>query len=640
MKKIVIRKGIIIGIIVVFIIASFVSNISGDIREVSDASSNFEWHRTFLGGGPQEEWNKTFGGSSVDWGWSVQQTADGGYILTGETGSYGSGGFDAWLVKTDADGNEQWNKTFGGPAKDGGRSIQQTTDGGYVIGGYADSYGYPVHDVWLVKTDSNGDEEWNKTFGGPYSDGAFSVWQTNDKGYLAAGYSDSYGPGGHDVWLVKTDSNGDEEWNKTFGTSSWDTGYSVKQVNDGGYILIGATKSYGAGGQDVWLIKTDTNGVEKWNKTYGGSANDWGSSVCQTVDGGYILTGDTRSYGPGGYDIWLIKTDTDGNEQWNKIYGESSSDDTGYSIQQTTDGGYIVAGTKTSFQTDLTDIWLIKTDINGNMQWNMTIGGEDDDWGYSVDQTKDGAYVVTGFTTSYGSGSLDFWLIKVAGENQPPVSPIIEGPTRGKVGVKYEYNFSLSDPEDDLMHLKIDWGGGNITGWLGPYQSGQVIKINHTWFVVGDYDIKAKAKDIYGAESEWSDILIVTIVEGNPPNMPDMRGPTNGKPGMRYEYSLVSEDPDGDDIYYYIDWGDDNAEEWIGPYCSGKEITLNHTWSKKGKYTIKAKAKDPLDFESDWSILEVTMPKNKPFNLNFNLLGWLFDRLPHVFPILRHLLEL
>ena len=638
MKEIVIRKGIIIVITLVFIIASFVSNISGDIREVVDLSSNFKWSKAFLGGGPQEEWNKTFGGSALDWGWSVQQTADGGYILTGETDSYGSGGFDAWLVKTDADGNEQWNKTFGGPAKDGGRSIQQTTDGGYIIGGYADSYGYPVHDVWLVKTDSNGIEEWNKTYGGTYSDGASSVWQTNDNGYLATGYSDSYGAGNHDAWLIKTDIYGNEQWNRTFGTSSWDTGYSGKQVNDGSYIVIGTTKSYGAGGQDAWLIKTDSNGNEQWNKTYGGSDNDWGSSVCQTGDGGYILTGDTRSYGPGGYDIWLIKTDNYGNEQWNKTYGESSSDDTGYSIQQTTDGGYIVTGTKTSFQTGLTDIWLIKTDINGSMQWNMTFGGDGDDWSYSVDQTYNGAYIITGFTDSYGSGSLDFWLIKVAGENQPPFSPIIEGSTLCRVGVEYEYNFSLSDPDDNLMYLKIDWRDGNITGWLGPYQSGQVVKINNTWFSVGEFDIRAKAKDIYGAESEWSDILIVTIVEGDPPNMPDIRGPTNGKPEMGYEYSFVSEDPDGDDIYYYIEWGDGKDTGWIGPYHSGEEITKSHSWSKKDTYVIRCKAKDPYGEESDWGTLEVAMPKNQQVSKMWFLR--FLERFPRMFPMLRYLLEI
>jgi hypothetical protein len=185
------------------------------------------------------------------------------------------------------------------------------------------------------------------------------------------------------------------------------------------------------------------------------------------------------------------------------------------------------------------------------------------------------------------------------------------------------------------MYLKIDWGDGNITGWFGPYQSGQVVKINNTWFSVGEFDIRAKSKDIYGAESEWSDILIVTIVEGDPPNMPDIRGPTNGKPEMGYEYSFVSEDPYGDDIYYYIEWGDGKDTGWIGPYHSGEEITKSHSWSKKDTYVIRCKAKDPYGEESDWGTLEVTMPKNQQTQ-NMRLLRFLESH-PRMFPILRHL---
>jgi predicted secreted protein len=616
MKQNIVKKNIITGIVVFFIIASFIYSSSGEIGDVYVRRGVYA---TYLSDGPQEKWNLTFGGKDIDWGWSIQQTTDGGYILTGETDSYGAGGFDAWLVKIDANGTEQWNRTFGGPAKDGGRSIRQTSDGGYIIGGYADSYGSPVHDAWLVKTDSNGDEEWNNTYGGQASDGATSVWQTNDSGYLATGYSDSFGPGGHDVWLIKTDKFGDEQWNRTFGTAAWDIGYSVKQVNDGGYVIIGTTNSFGAGGQEAWLIKTDSKGYEQWNRTYGGVDNDWGSSVYQTNDRGYILTGDTRSYGNGGYDFWLIKTDKYGVEQWNKTYGESSSDDTAYCVQQTTDGGYIVTGTTTGIQSGLTDIWLIKTDSSGSMEWNMTIGGKYDDVSYSVEQIKDGAYILTGYTTSYGSGDKDVWVIQVGGENQPPLSPHIEGSSYCVVGNEYAYNFSLSDPDNDLIYLKVNWGDDNITTWLGPYQTGQVIKINHTWIVEGEYNLQAKCRDKYGAESDWSDIFLVTVIKDDPPTIPDIRGSTKGAPKIEYTYTFVSEDPNGDDIYYYIEWGDGDHSGWIGPYNSGKMIRINHTWSNKGEYTIKAKAKDIFDLESKWGTLKVEMPKNQQLN-NFYVL--------------------
>jgi predicted secreted protein len=561
---------------------------------------------------PYEAWNKTFGGTALDWGWSVQETTDNGFIIAGETVSFGSGGYDAWLIKTDSNGNETWNKTFGGYAKDGGRSIHQTSDNGYIIGGYADSYGYPGHDVWLIKTDNEGNEEWDSIFGGLASDAAFSVLQTSDQGYIALGYVDSYGAGSHDIWLIKTDTSGNEEWNRTFGTYEWDSGYSVQQTSDGDFIIIGTTKSYGSGGQDAWLIKTDEFGNETWNKTYGGANNDWGSSVVMTDDGGFLLTGDTRSYGPGGYDIWIIKTDKYGNEQWRRIYGDSESDDTGYSLKKTNDGGYIITGTKTSFDTDLTDVWLIKTDVDGYMQWNLTIDGGFDDWSYSVDETSDGGYIITGLTNSFGSGDYDLWLIKVEvenDENQPPSVPEITGPQNGDVGVEYEYIFVSEDYDGDEIFYIIDWDDGTTSDWFGPYQSGEAVEINHSWSEPGTYEIKAKARDIHGAESDWSDLYIV-IVENNPPSIPTITGPNSGKINIEHNFIFVSTDPEGDAVMYNVDWGDGDTD-WTEYGDSGTEVTLKHTWTSQGTYTIKAQAVDFYGAESDWSDFVVTMPRDK-----------------------------
>ncbi len=301
---------------------------------------------------PDTAWTKTFGGSNSDGGYSVQQTLDGGYIITGYTDSYGAGGADVYLIKTDANGNQTWYKTFGGSNSDRGYSVQQTLDGGYIITGWTGSYGAGYDDVYFIKTDASGNQTWYKTFGGLDYDGGYSVQQTLDGGYIITGYTDSYGAGTENVYLIKTDANGDSIWIKTFGGYRFDGGYSVQQTSDSGYIITGYID---AGYFKVYLIKTDANGDTSWTKTFGGSSDDCGYSVQQTLDGGYIITGETGNYPHN--DVYLIKTDANGDSVWTKTFG-GDNDDEGRSVQQTSDGGYIITGYTGSYPNS--DVYLIK----------------------------------------------------------------------------------------------------------------------------------------------------------------------------------------------------------------------------------------------------------------------------------------
>jgi len=380
----------------------------------------------------QITFQKTYGGTGNDGGSSVQQTTDGGYIIAGGSRSFGAGNADVYLIKTDANGDSLWTKTFGGIGDDGGSSVQQTTDGGYIIAGATGSFGSVLFDFYLIKTDANGDSIWTKRLGGTNDDFGNSVKQTTDGGYIITGWTRSFGVGNFEVYLIKTNGNGNSLWSKTFGGFTNDIGNSVQQTTDGGYIIAGYTRSFGQVYFDVYLIKTNANGDLLWTKTFGGTAIEWCFSVQQTTDGGYIIAGETQSFGAGGWDVYLIRTDVNGNSLWAKSFG-GANDDYGYSVQQTTDGGYIITGYTNSFGAGDYDVYLIRTDANGDSLWSKTFGGANDDWGYSVQQTADEGYIITGNTYSFGAGNSSVYLIRTdslgnSGCNQGNPATIVTTP--------------------------------------------------------------------------------------------------------------------------------------------------------------------------------------------------------------------
>jgi len=479
-----------------------VEELIGDNQDFSECLQYSENHYLY-----KDEWNKTFGGPNSDYGYCVIQTNDGGYAIIGETKSYGAGIHDVWLIKTDMDGNEEWNKTFGGTDWDIGYSIIQTAEGGYAITGKTSSFGVDKPDVWLIKTDMDGNEEWNKTFGGADGDAGCSLQQTNDGGFVIAGSTLSYADGC--AWIIKTDHDGNELWNTTIVTSDDSFAYSIEQTKDNGYILTGWVYK----GWDVLLAKLDAEGNEEWRKTFGGSGCEIGYSVHQTKDEGYIVTGYTSSYGAKDDNIWLIKTDSDGNEEWSKTFGGNNRE-RGYSCQITDDDGYVIVGITAEPVQYPSDVLLIKTDGAGNKEWEKVFDKAKFDTGKSIQQTSDGGYVIAGYTGQI-FGNYDVILIKMAAfDNQRPNKPTITGKTEGKIKKEYEYKIVTTDPEDNDVYYFINWGSfGYYTGkietdFIGPYASGEEVIVNHIWWYRDNFTITVMAIDIHGGESDWGELRV------------------------------------------------------------------------------------------------------------------------------------
>jgi hypothetical protein len=323
----------------------------------------------------------------------------------------------------------------------------------------------------LIKTDNGGNEQWNKTLGGTLGTQAFSFQQTTDNGFIITGAIHNI-DNSEDVWVIKTDSNGNKQWNKAFNRSRMDEGFSVVQTKDDGYIIVGRTQNEEPIDADVWLIKINKCGNEQWSKTFGGPKYDYGHSVRQTYDGGYIITGSTDSFGSGGAlssDVWLVKTDAAGNEQWNTTFGSTYDNDGGESVIQLSDGGYIISGYTHSYGGGWSDVWIIKTNSHGIEQWNKTIGGVFWEDGPSVQQTTDGGFIIAGHTNSYGNGDDDFWLIKIAAEGE---TPNLEINLFGGIGVNADIkNNGTADAIGVIWQLHVK---GGILGLIHRNANGAI----------------------------------------------------------------------------------------------------------------------------------------------------------------------
>lgn len=362
---------------------------------------------------PDTLWTKTFGGSESEFGYYTQQTNDGGYIVAGWTKSFGAGQNDIWLIKTNSSGDSLWTKTYGGSSDENIRCAQQTNDGGYILFIESNSFHPTYWKAWLVKTDVLGDILWTKVIGENRHYFVESGLQITEGGYVFAGYTKATAAGQEDVWFVKTDTSGNPIWTKTIGGIEGDESHSIVQTSDSGFVIAAVTKSFGAGDYDVWLIKTDINGDTIWTKTLGGNQKDWAYSTQQTNDEGFIIAGSTKSFGHvnGKSDVWLIKTNSLGDTLWTKTFGGVENDGA-FSVRETIDGGFILTGYTNSFGAGEQDVWLIKTDASGVLLWSKTFGGSYWDVGRCVQQTNDGGYIIVGDRYTTLAVDYNIWLIK------------------------------------------------------------------------------------------------------------------------------------------------------------------------------------------------------------------------------------
>ena len=365
---------------------------------------------------PKAEWQNTAG---LEWDDSANRICpmeDGGYIVVGYAEPTGADK-NVYLVKVNAAGDIEWERTFGGDKDDEGYDVCQTSDGGYFVVGTTRSWSAGNQDLYLIKIDSTGKELWHRFFGGKSNDGPAefgALLATPDGGYLVAGWTWSYGEA-NDIWLVKLNSFGNMVWQKTIGGKKVEWARSIIRCHDSNYLIVGKTTTYGAGKGDVYVVKVSADGEIVWEKTYGGRGLDWANSVLETPDGGYIVVGGTRSFGNGEDDTYVIKLNANGDKLWERVFMESEGADHGVRIICAQSGGFLIALTLQRCCTGW-DAELLRIGAEGNVMWKILLGGNSDDGLWDLQQTSDGGYIGAGTTGSYGAGGEDAYLVKLGPE--------------------------------------------------------------------------------------------------------------------------------------------------------------------------------------------------------------------------------
>ncbi len=465
---------------------------------------------------PQIQWAKSFGGSESDFPSAIELTSDKGYIIAGGSyssdfdiaGHHGTTDFsDFWIVKLDSNGVLEWQRSLGGDSDDVARSIKQTKDGGYILAGYSNSKNWDVsgnhggYDYWIVKLDENGKIIWQRSYGGTGDDKAFSVELSSDDGYVIAGtsYSNDMDVTGHhgsagsaDCWVIKLNSVGELQWEKSFGGTQDDAANEIKRTSDNGFIIAAYLTSM----HDFTAIKIDSLGNEKWESSVGGSGDEEAFSIDVTKDGGFILAGYSDSKdgavtgNHGNTDYWIVKLDSVGKLLWQKSFGGSDAE-AAYSIKPTFDAGFIIAGISSSNDFDVSgnhggnDYWLVKLDSIGNLQWQKSLGGPGEEFALCVRQTSDSGYVIAG-SSDFDGGDVtdnhnheDFWVVKLGTQTMNDVKAVksssneaINFPNPFNEKTQIQFSYAIESPSEFILYnilgeevkrLKISSGTESIS---------------------------------------------------------------------------------------------------------------------------------------------------------------------------------
>lgn len=380
-------------------------------------------------------WTRAYGGAANDLAYSVCELDDGGFMICGGTESFGAGNWDVYILRTDRDGDTLWTRTYGGSDYDIAWELDQTADGHFVLAGETSSFGAGDRDVYLLKIDSQGDTVWTRTYGGSGFDRGTGVTVTSDGRYAVSGRTASFGAGDSDAYLVIVNADGDTLGSRTYGGSQLDVAFSVEETQDSGFVLCGATASSGAGSYDYYLVKTDSQGDLEWARTYGGQGADWGHAAMPTADGGYIIVGAAMSFGHGQYDAYFVETDSAGDTTWTRVYGDMYMD-AGNSVREIPDDGYIVAGVSGNLDAGAGELYLWRLDAGGDTLWargydrggvnNYQMAGD-------IRATSDSCYIVVGEAETFGSSINDAWILKIEEDCRAGVEKTAEGVARQPV---------------------------------------------------------------------------------------------------------------------------------------------------------------------------------------------------------------